>query len=208
MSYRYRCPWFYFPYNRNPDCRVESTLVLGSVTPINWVPEFGLEEGSVELLQVAALSAGPSYGVPTASLHQIGITHHEGPPHTDRAVLHLKLHAIFWTRSDNDLTNPTLIPKGQINIPGFLQQPHASSWQLMHLAQSGMHILLVMATPEGIPKLQLVRYDAKRGASSIHWLKLPFVVDLARMRGLLVDDHVGSVSLIDHKNFLHVIPYA
>lgn len=207
MSYQYRCPWLYFPYDWNLDCRSESILGLSSISPTSWLPSSGQQDEHVRS-QVGALSANSSYGVLAASIHRITITHHDEPPQADSVVI-LKLHVIFWTRPDViDFVDPVLVPKGQISIPGFLQRPHSTQWHLVYLAHSGRCILLIVGTSEGPPTLQFIRYDPQWESSSVHFLKLPFVVDLGRVRALSVDDHTGSVSFIDGENVLHLVPYA
>lgn len=198
-SYRYCCPKLDLPYSWNLDCSIESVVSLDKQICQEW--QVDLEElEDVTYSHVNSLSANSSYGVLAASLRSIR-TRRGGN-------LHNTLNATFWTLDEPETT--MLVPKGQINIPGLLEpnDSHSCPWQLMHLAQSGLLLLLMVRIVDELPTLQLVRHDPQKGRSSIHQLKVPSVIDLGGVQLLSVDGHTGAVALVDREYVLHVIPFA
>lgn len=204
-SYQYCCSKLYFPYSWNLDCSAESVVTLDmQVCQTSHADPEELEDATYS--HINSLSVNSSYGVLAVSLLSER-TRRRGDPDGG----HDSLNVTFWTLSNLDEPKTTMIiPKGQINIPGILtpNRSWSSPWQLMHLTQSGLLLLLLVQIVDEPPTLQLVRYDPQKGRSSIHQLNVPPIIDLGGVQLLSVDDHTGAVALVDKEYVLHVIPFA
>jgi hypothetical protein len=147
-----------------------------------------------------------TYGVAAASAYQ----HLCGHPSDNNVLIRFWPSSIVRSEPDGDSHLVVGDAKGHnIHIPGTLR--FGGEFYLSFSANCGTTVA-VITNRDGIEPepsricTHLVRYVA--GMVSMHELILPSSVSVAKVCCIVVDDHRGTVYLLDTHGILHCIPYA
>jgi len=131
------------------------------------------------------------------------------------------LEVTFWIRPESaEDDEHLLIPRTSERIPGVFNTTtndvDSSRWEMLFQTISGRRGLMLVnvrdegdeSNSQGTQILRLVSYERHKTQVVCRDLVLPDFIDLFRIHGLFLDDHLGVVSMIDPSGVLYTIPYA
>ncbi|KAF9529727.1 hypothetical protein CPB83DRAFT_893246 [Crepidotus variabilis] len=225
-SWIFTLPRRYLPTNDNPACL--------KLAHLNWGPNFATfgnlsddeDEDEPESIHLNVLTANDTYGVLAISLDKRDTWEHSN---TGGVPIRRELGLTAWVTvppSDSNIGFPVHLEPLPLEeaIAGTLQSlrdPETDNpWLLIVQTLSGRKsLLLTNITPEDADPdieeqlvLRLVHCEpeAENEDERIYYrdLEIPSFINLSKVHGLFLDDHMGVVTMVDTKGVLYALPMA
>ncbi|KAF7362146.1 hypothetical protein MVEN_00560600 [Mycena venus] len=198
----FTCPSYLLPYNdsEEPETHITETLDWDDRGIRFW----GAIDASYAGLEawfetLDAVTATPVRGAALTTLHYINV---------DEEAVPRALNIRFWSFKDSDTPlSRRLYPAYSLNVRGMIATVTNSSRPRYLMANSDISILL-LASYDDTLGLLLVQYDPSAFSSTVRQLEIPSPPDLNTISSIAVDDHRGTVMLIDEDGVLYSVSYA
>jgi len=146
-----------------------------------------------------AVTATPIRGAALTTLHYINVDEEPIPRATNIR---------FWSLKDDETPlSRRLYPAYSLNVRGMIATVTSLSRARYVIANSDVSVLLLVSYGDTVGLL-LVQYDPSVFSSTIRQLEIPSPPDLTSISSIALDDHRGTVMLIDGDGVLYSVSYA
>lgn len=153
---------------------------------------------------LGVMTAAPAgRGAALVTIHHINVDHE-----SEARAINLRYWSYREKKADGDVTpSRRLTPVYTLNLWGMLATGGSLSRHRHLIAYSGLSVLLVDQYFHR-RSVRLVRYRPCAASSSIHLLDLPSELSLNTISTIALDDHRGTITLLDQSGDLYSIFYA
>jgi hypothetical protein len=150
---------------------------------------------------LGVIATQPIRGAAVVTLHHINV---------DEEMRSRAINIRYWSYRDktNGDVAPSrrLAPAHTLNVNGMLATSTSLSPRPYLVAYSDLAALLVVEYQRS-RSIRLIQYNPWTRSSTIHLLDTPPGLDLNTVSGVALDDHRGSVTLIDETGVLYSASY-
>ena len=197
-TYRLWIPRHLLPYDDVTNVAAQVYYNAAPIPPVYHPDDMRYEGPAWQIELEAVLTTQSSFGVMASTIYTI---YDHADTRSVTVINYWIIDAASLTVTDNDICLPVPTLHPCIVIPGFIPESTLSTWYLCHVTNCGTYLIL-LSDEMGEIKIRLVHLRLPDYHFTVHMLVPPSFVKPHLVSGFFVDEHCGTVTLIEAEGMM------